>query len=60
MGYHGDVLNHTPGDLDFSVVYAVIVSDVFPNSCGHALLFVPSTKAISSDDGYYFQVALAY
>jgi hypothetical protein len=60
MGYQGDVLNYTPGDLDFSTVYAVIVSGDFPNPCGHALLFVPSTGAISSDDGYYFQVAEAH
>jgi hypothetical protein len=60
MGYHGDVLNYTPADLDFSTVYAVIVSGDFPNPCGHALLFVPTTKALSSDDGYYFQVAQAY
>ena len=57
MGYEGEVLTYTPSNLDFSVVYAVIVSGTFPNPCGHALLFVPSVYAISSSDGSYFQVA---
>lgn len=60
MAYHGDVLTYCPSDVDFSVVYAVVVSGDFPNPCGHALLFVPSAYAISSDHGYYFQVAQAY
>jgi len=57
MGYHGEILTYTPGDLDFTVVYAVIVSGDFPNPCGHALLFVPRQYGISSSDGSYFQVA---
>jgi hypothetical protein len=60
MGYEGEVLTYTPADLDFSEVYAVIVSGTFPNPCGHALLFVPSVYAISSSDGSYFQVARPY
>ncbi len=60
MGYQGDVLNYSPGNLDFSVVYAVVVSGDFPNPCGHALLFVHTTNATSSDDGFYFQVAQAH
>ena len=57
MGYEGDVLTYSPGHLDWSIVYAVVVSGTFPNPCGHALLFVPSAYAISSSDGSYFQVA---
>ncbi|MEI7895843.1 MAG: hypothetical protein WCJ26_02310 [bacterium] len=57
MAYEGEILTYTPSNLDFSVVYAVIVSGTFPNPCGHALLFVPSVYAISSSDGSYFQVA---
>ena len=60
MAYHGDILIYCPTDIDFSVVYAVVVSGDFPNPCGHALLFVPSVYAIASDHGYYFQVAQAY
>jgi len=57
MAYHGEVLTYCPADLDFSVIYAVIVSGDLPNPCGHALLFVPSVYAIFSSDGSYFQVA---
>lgn len=57
MAYQGDVLTYTPAYLDFTVVYAVVVSGTFPNPCGHALLFVPNAYAISSSDGSYFQVA---
>jgi hypothetical protein len=57
MAYEGDILTYTPSNLDFSVVYAVIVSGMKGNPCGHALLFVPSAYAISSSDGSYFQVA---
>ena len=57
MGYEGEVLTYCPGHLDWSVVYAVVVSGTFPNPCGHALLFVPSAYAISSSDGSYFQVS---
>jgi hypothetical protein len=60
MAYEGDVLNYTPSDLDFSVVYAVIVTGDFPNPCGHALLFVPKAFPESSGDGSYFQVAGVY
>jgi hypothetical protein len=58
--YEGDVLTECPGDLDFSVVYAVIVSGDFPNPCGHALLFVPKKFMSSPTDGSYFQVAGVY
>ena len=58
--YEGEVLTHTPGDLDFSTVYAVVVSGDFPNPCGHALLFVPKARATASNVGSYFQVAGAY
>lgn len=57
MAYEGEVLTYSPGDLDWNVVYAVVVSGTFPNPCGHALLFVPSAYAISSSAGSYFQVA---
>jgi hypothetical protein len=57
MAYEGDVLTYCPAYLDFSVVYAVIVSGTFPNPCGHALLYVPSVYAIEQSDGSYFQVA---
>lgn len=60
MGYDGEILNVCPAGLDFSTVYAVVVSGAMLNPCGHALLFVPTTDGISSDDGYYFQVAQAY
>lgn len=60
MGYQGDVLTYCPGDMDFDTVYAVIVSGDFPNPCGHALLFVPSTTATASDHGYYLQVSEPY
>src|SRR5262249_51272167 len=58
--YEGEILTYTPGDLDFSTVYAVVVSGTFPNPCGHALLFVPRAHAVSSNDGSYFQVAGAH
>ena len=58
--YEGEVLTHTPANLDFSTVYAVIVSGDFPNPCGHALLFVPHAGALASNVGSYFQVAGAY
>jgi hypothetical protein len=57
MAYEGEILTYSPSDLDFSLVYAVVVSGDFPNPCGHALLFVPKKEAVSSDDGSYFQVA---
>ena len=60
MGYEGDVLTFCPADVDFSTVYAVVVSGAWANPCGHALLFVPKVGATASDDGYYFQVAQAY
>jgi hypothetical protein len=60
MGYEGEVLTYSPAHLDWSIVYAVVVSGTFPNPCGHALLFVPSAYAISSSDGSYFQVAGTY
>lgn len=60
MAYEGEELTYTPADLDFSTVYAVIVSGDFPNPCGHALLFVPSVNGSDSSDGSYFQVAGVY
>jgi hypothetical protein len=60
MAYEGEVLTYCPGDLDFSVVYAVVVSGTFPNPCGHALLYVPKAYAIDKSGGSYFQVAGAY
>ena len=60
MSYEGEILTYCPRELDFSEVYAVIVSGDFPNPCGHALMFVQTPYSISSDDGYYFQVAGVY
>jgi hypothetical protein len=53
MAYEGDLLLECPGDVDFSIVYAVIVTGVRLNPCGHALLFVGT----SSNAGRYFHVA---
>jgi hypothetical protein len=58
--YEGEVLTECPGDLDFSLVYAVIVSGDFPNPCGHEFLFVPKKFPSSPTDGSYFQVAGVY
>ena len=75
MAYDGEVLADSDVltlKLNFSTVYAVVVTGVKLNPCGHALLFVPYKPAISSarridrvsvarrDDGSYFQVAEAY
>jgi hypothetical protein len=61
MAYEGDVLTYTPANLDFSTVYAVVVTGAKWNPCGHALLFAPFKSAISSgNDGSYFQVAGAH
>jgi hypothetical protein len=57
MAYEGEILQQVPANLDFTTVYAVIVSGDFPNPCGHALLFVPYQRSIMQSGGYYFQVA---
>ena len=55
MGYEGDLATTLPEGLDFSLVYAVVVSGVAVNPCGHALLYV--TQGTRGGGGYYFQVA---
>ena len=55
-----DILDYKPSDLDFSVVYAVVVTGDFPNPCGHALLFVPKAFPVYPDNGSYFQGAGVY
>jgi|SRR6516164_446575 len=49
MAYEGEVLTYSPANLDFSVVYAVIVSGTFVNPCGHALL--PLRRLPSPEEG---------
>lgn len=55
MGYEGELATTVPEGLNFSLVYAVVVSGVAINPCGHALLYVP--QGTSAGGGYYFQVA---
>ncbi|MEP6923190.1 MAG: hypothetical protein ABI954_01885 [Pyrinomonadaceae bacterium] len=57
MAYEGEIMQQVPANLDFTMVYAVIVSGDGPNPCGHALLFVPFQRNIAQSGGYYFQVA---
>ena len=60
MAYEGDELKSVPAGLDFSAVYAVIVSGVAVNPCGHALLYVPYQTGMGAGGGYYFQIAKVY
>jgi hypothetical protein len=60
MGYQGEELKSVPSGLDFSYVYAVIVSGDGPNPCGHALLYVPFASGMGAGGGYYFQIAGVY
>jgi hypothetical protein len=53
MPYEGELLNQCPGDLDFSVTQAVVVSGASWNPCGHMMLCAGN----SSDTAWYFHVA---
>jgi hypothetical protein len=53
MSYEGQILNLCPGDIDFSNTWAVVVSGVSWNPCGH-MLFCCGTN---SNDSWYFHVA---
>ncbi len=55
MAYEGEIMTSLPDGLNFSLVYAVVVSGVVVNPCGHALLYVPN--GTHAGGGYYFQVA---
>ena len=53
MPYEGELLNQCPGDLDFSVTQAVVVSGASWNPCGHMILCTGN----SSNTAWYFHVA---
>jgi hypothetical protein len=53
MSYEGEILHECPADLDFTNTWAVVVSGVSWNPCGH-MLFCCGT---SSSDSWYFHVA---
>ena len=53
MAYEGDILNQCPGNLDFTVTQAVVVSGASWNPCGHMIFCTGS----NSDNATYFHVA---
>jgi hypothetical protein len=53
MTYEGEILLECPSDIDFTNVWAVVVSGDKLNPCGH-MLFCCGT---SSTDSWYFHVA---
>ena len=56
MAYEGDIILACPA-VDYSTVWAVVVSGAMLNPCGHALLY---TGLASKQGGWYFHVAQAY
>jgi hypothetical protein len=56
MAYEGDIILACPA-VDYSTVWAVVVSGAKWNPCGHALLY---TGMSSKQGGWYFHVARAY
>ena len=53
MPYEGELLNHCPADLDFTLTQAVVVSGASWNPCGHMILCAGNSSANS----WYFHVA---
>jgi hypothetical protein len=53
MAYDGELLRHCPGDLDFTLTQAIVVSGASWNPCGHMLL----CAGTSSDTSWYFHVS---
>ena len=56
MAYEGDIILACPA-VEYSTVWAVVVSGAMLNPCGHALLY---TGLSSKQGGWYFHVAQAY
>jgi hypothetical protein len=53
MAYEGEILRMCPGDLDFTVTQAVVVSGASWNPCGHMIFCTGS----NSENARYFHVA---
>jgi hypothetical protein len=56
MAYEGDIILACPA-VDYSTVWAVVVSGARLNPCGHALLY---TGMSNKQGGWYFHVARPY
>lgn len=53
MPYEGELLNECPGDIDFTLTQAIVVSGASWNPCGHMILCAGK----STDTSWYFHVA---